>query len=177
MNTETIRNHLPEYAKDIRINLENVLTTDGAPGLSSNQIAGIALTCAYATRHATLIRDTERLVEDLLSEAEIKAARAAASIMAMNNIYYRFVHLTTRDDFKRMNAKLRMTFIANPGIPKADFEMYALAVSAINGCGMCIDSHVGSLQNEQVSTDGIQSTIRIAAVMNAVAQTYTTGGH
>ena len=88
----------------------------------------------------------------------------------MNNIYYRFVHLVGDEEYKKMPAKLRMNVIGSPGIPKVDFELYSLAVSAINGCGMCIEAHNHEVLKAGVSKLGVQSAIRIAAVINAAAQ-------
>ena len=91
-------------------------------------------------------------------------------IMAMNNIYYRFIHLASDKSYTSMPAKLRMNVIANPGIDKSNFELNCLAVSAINGCGMCMDAHAHELNKAGISKLAIQSTVRIAAVVNAVAQ-------
>ncbi len=100
------------------------------------------------------------------------AAKAAASIMAMNNIYYRFLHLASNNDYATRPAKLRMNVIGAPGIDKADFELFCLAVSAVNGCGMCIDAHEKVLLAAGVSIDTIQTAVRIAAVVNAIARTF-----
>lgn len=105
-----------------------------------------------------------------LSEAELQAAKSAAAVMGMNNVYYRFLHLVSDKDYGKMPARLRMNVIGNPGIAKVDFELYSLAVSAINGCGMCMDAHVHEIIKGGVSKNGIQSCIRIAAVVNAAAQ-------
>src|SRR5690606_22595707 len=99
------------------------------------------------------------------------AAKTAASIMAMNNVYYRFTHLASAPDYRAMPAKLRMNAMAKPGVDKADFELWSIAVSAINGCGMCIDSHEKVLRQHGVTTDAIQAAVRIAAVVHAVATT------
>lgn len=170
MSIKEVRSNLDAYAKDIKLNLGNVLSEEGAPGLAQNQIYGIALACVYATRNDILIDALRKDAATVLSDAEIHAAKAAATIMAMNNIYYRFVHLASDKDFATMPANLRMNIIANPGIEKVDFELYSLAVSAINGCGMCIDSHVKEVSKAGVSNVGVQSSIRIAAVINATAQ-------
>ena len=90
--------------------------------------------------------------------------------MAMNNIYYRFTHLVSDKDYLKMPAKLRMNIIGNPGVDKIDFELYSLAVSAINGCGLCIDSHVKQLINSNIDKSTIAHTIRISSVINATAQ-------
>jgi alkyl hydroperoxide reductase subunit D len=106
-----------------------------------------------------------------LSPEALDAARAAASIMAMNNIYYRFTHLASSEDYRSLPARLRMNVIGKPGVEKADFELWSLAVSAINGCGMCIDSHEKVLRNAGITAEQIQSAVRIASVVHAVAAT------
>ena len=89
--------------------------------------------------------------------------------MGMNNVYYRFAHLASEEDYAKLPARLRMNVIGNPGIEKVNFELYSLAVSAINGCGMCIDSHEKMLRKADLSKEGIQDAVRIASVINAVA--------
>ena len=104
-----------------------------------------------------------------LSPEAYTAAKAAAAIMAMNNIYYRFTHLTSNAEYAKLPARLRMNIIANPGAPKADFELWCLAVSAINGCGMCIDSHEKVVREHGMTTEQIQAAVRIASVVHAAA--------
>ncbi len=173
VNLETLREQIPDFARDIKLNLGNVLTTDGAPDLSLEQIYGVALTSAYATRNSELVAAIEGETLAVLSDAHRTAAKAAASIMAMNNVYYRFIHLVHDDELSKLPAKLRMNVIGSPGIAKADFELYSLAVSAINGCGMCMEAHVHEVSKAGISKLGIQSSIRIAAVINATAQSLT----
>lgn len=174
MGINEIKNTLGEYAKDIKLNLSSVLTEEGAQDLKLNQIYGIALACAYATKNRELIQALEQ--ENRLTPEEVKATRAAATIMGMNNVYYRFVHLVGDSEFSKMPARLRMNVIGNPGVPKVDFELYSLAVSAINGCGMCIEAHARTLLHEhKVSRVGVQSAIRIAATINATAQALAIG--
>lgn len=170
MSIEQLKNQLPDFAKDIRLNLGSVLSPEGAPELGKNQILGVALAVAYATKHPEVIANIEAEAAEVLSEAELLAAKSAASIMAMNNIYYRFVHLSGDAEYKKMPAKLRMNVIGAPGIEKVDFELYSLAVSAINGCGMCIESHVHEVEKGGLSKVAVQSAIRVAAVVNAAAQ-------
>jgi len=170
MSLQELRSNLGEFAKDIKLNLGRVLDEDGSPGLSTNQIYSIALACAYTSKNDQVIKTLSAESENRLDETQINAAKAASTIMAMNNIYYRFVHLVSDQDYARKPANLRMNIIANPGVDKVDFELMSLAVSAINGCGMCIDSHVNELNKAGISKDGIQSTIRIASVINATAQ-------
>lgn len=173
MNIETLKNTLPETAKDIRLNLSTVMTEEGAPDLTQRQIFFIALASAYSIKNADIINAIIIEAGDTLDDAAINAAKSAAIIMAMNNIYYRFVHLVSDKSFATMPAKLRMNVIANPGIDKKDFELGCLAISAINGCGMCIDAHTQELTKANVSKLAVQSTVRIAAVLNAVAMGLT----
>lgn len=168
MTIDTIKDQLGDYARDIRLNLSSVLTPEGAPDLSESQIAGIAAACAYATRNPQLVQTVEAALP--LEPAHLQAAQAAAAIMAMNNIYYRFVHLVHDSEVSALPAKLRMNVIGSPGIPKVDFELYSLAVSAINGCGMCMEAHVKEVTRAGVSKLGAQSAVRIAAVIHAAAQ-------
>src|SRR5690606_1882598 len=104
-----------------------------------------------------------------LDDAQVKAARAAASIMGMNNVYYRFTHLVGNDEYSKLPAKLRMNVIGNPGVDKTDFELYSLAVSAINGCGACVASHERVVRNAGLGAEAVQSAVRIAAVMHGIA--------
>jgi alkyl hydroperoxide reductase subunit D len=116
----------------------------------------------------------EAEAEGKLSPEAANAARAAAAIMAMNNVYYRFVHLASNKEYGQMPAKLRMNVIGSPGIDKADFELFSLAVSAQNGCGMCIDSHEKVLKQHGVNADIIQTAARVAAILKAVATVHAT---
>ncbi len=170
MSIKNLRAALPEFAKDIKLNLGSVLTEEGSAGLSQSQIAMIALGSAYATKDRTVIEGVLGSAEAVLSDTDITAVKAATAIMAMNNVYYRFTHLVSDQSYGTMPAKLRMNVMANPGIEKIDFELISLAVSAIEGCGLCIDSHVAVIAKHGVSKEGIQSSIRIAATINATAQ-------
>ena len=170
MSIANLKSNFGEFAKDTKLNLSSVISQEGAEGLSKNQIFMIALASAYVTKDKAVINAVEAEAAEILSDVEIQAAQAAATIMGMNNIYYRFVHLVSDADYGTMPAKLRMNVIGSPGVEKVDFELMSLAVSAINGCGMCIDAHVNVVAKDGVSKLGIQSSIRIAAVINAAAQ-------
>lgn len=176
MNIETLKNALPDFAKDIKLNLSSVLSTDGAPDLTERQIMLIALSSAYATRNNDVIHALQAESAAQLDAADLHAARAASTIMAMNNVYYRFAHLVNDKTYIGMPAKLRMNVIANPGIDKIDFELCCLAVSALNGCGMCMDAHANVLTKTGVSKLAIHSSVRIAAVINAAAMAAETAG-
>lgn len=168
---ERIREALPDYARDLKLNLGSVLTREGAPGLSETQIWGIAIASAIASRNAALARRLEAAAAaaGLLDAAHLRAARAAAAVMAMTNIYYRFIHLAGNADYEGMPARLRMNVIASPGVSRDDFELLALAVSAVNGCGRCLGAHERALREHGLSAEAIQSAVRIAAVVYAVA--------
>jgi lipoyl-dependent peroxiredoxin subunit D len=171
MNINDIKSLLPDYAKDLRLNLDSVLSESGAPGLTAKQIAIIAIASADASRFEPLQRAITAQFSGQLSEAELAAAHAAAAIMAMNNIYYRFTHLVGDGEYQNLRAGLRMNVLANPGCAKIDFELASIAVSAINGCGMCMESHERTLRKHEVAAQTIQSAVRIAAVLHAVAVT------
>jgi lipoyl-dependent peroxiredoxin subunit D len=167
---DTIRDAVPDYARDLKLNLGSVLSTTGAPGLTEKQIWAVALASAIASRNVSFTRDIESLATSHLDAAYINGAHAAAAIMGMNNIYYRFLHLVEDPEYAQMPARLRMNVIGNPGIDKQDFELLALAVSAINGCGTCVASHERTLRKHGLGREAVQSAVRIAATVHAVAR-------
>lgn len=169
MNVDIIKNLVPDFAKDIRLNISTTLKDSGSPGLNEKQIAMLALATAYGARNRKLAAATEEAVAEVLSEVEINAARGAASIMGMNNIYYRFLHLVENEEYSKLPARLRMNIIGSPGIDKADFELLSLAVSAINGCGACVASHEKVVRKHGLDAEAVQSAVRIASVMHAAA--------
>ena len=169
MSLDVIRDQLPDYARDLKLNLGSVLTPQGAPGLSESLIASIAFSTAIAARNAQLVRAIEAWAQPYLDDAHVQAARSAAAIMGMNNIYYRFLHLVEDAEYQTMPARLRMNVIGNPGIDKLEFELLSLAVSAVNGCGLCVTAHERKLREGGIGREAIQSAVRIASVMHAVA--------
>jgi lipoyl-dependent peroxiredoxin subunit D len=166
---DAIRDSIPDYARDLKLNLGSVLTTAGAPGLNEQQVWSVALASAIASRNTEFTRAIEAAAATKLDAAYLQAARAAAAIMGMNNVYYRFLHLVEDAEYSTLPARLRMNVIGNPGINKLDFELLSLAVSAINACGLCITSNEKKLRADGVSREMIQSAVRIAAVVHAVA--------
>jgi alkyl hydroperoxide reductase subunit D len=169
LSLEGIRDAVPDYARDLKLNLGTVLTTTGAPGLNEKQIWSIALASAIAARNTSFARHIEALSRAHLVDTEVEGSKAAAAIMGMNNIYYRFLHLVEDGEYQTMPARLRMNVIASHGIDKLDFELISLAVSAVNGCGLCVTSHEKKLRQHDVSRESIQSAVRIAATIHAVA--------
>ncbi|MCI5060870.1 MAG: carboxymuconolactone decarboxylase family protein [Alphaproteobacteria bacterium] len=166
MSIETLKKALPDYAKDIKLNLSSLVNDES---LNEQQLWGTFLVSAFAGRNEFVIQQICAGAAEYLSPEVMTAAKAAAAIMAMNNVYYRFVHLVSNKDYQTMQAKLRMNVIANPGVEKDDFELWSLAVSVINGCGMCIDAHEQQLLKHGVSKEQIQTAARIASVTHAVA--------
>jgi alkyl hydroperoxide reductase subunit D len=167
---DAIREALPDYARDLKLNLGSVLSPTGAPGLTEEQIWSVALASALASRNVELSRGMEDIAGEYLTSAHINAAHSAAAIMAMNNIYYRFLHLVEDPEYGSLPARLRMNVLGNPGIDKASFELLSLAVSAINGCGACIVAHERTLRQHGLGREAVQSAIRIAATVHAVAR-------
>ena len=176
MDLTNLKNSIPEHAKDLRLNVGAVLSAEGAPGLNEHQILATALASAIAARNPELLREIESLALPRLDAAQANAARAAAAIMGMNNVYYRFVHLVGNDEYAKLPARLRMNVIGNPGVDKTDFELYSLAVSAINGCGACVAAHERVVRKAGVTAEGVQSAVRIAAVIHGIAIALESGG-
>src|SRR5476649_819250 len=170
MTLDDIRAALPDYARDLKLNLGTVLTPAGAPGLSERQIWAVALASAAASRNSAFTAEIEALASVHLDAAHVQAAHAAAAIMAMNNVYYRFLHLVEDEEYKQLPARLRMNVIGNPGIDNMDFEFLSLAVSVINGCGTCIVAHERQLRKHDTTREAVQSAVRIAATVHAVAR-------
>lgn len=174
MTFAALADRLPDHARDLRLNLTSLAAEEV---LSVQQRYGTFLATALASGNADVIAAAEAEAALQLTPEAVTAARAAASIMAMNNIYYRFVHLSSNKDYGQMPARLRMNILGRPGIEKADFELFALAVSAINGCGMCIDAHEKVLREHGVGAEAIQASVKIAAVVFAVGRTLTAQQH
>ncbi|MER6513722.1 carboxymuconolactone decarboxylase family protein [Nonomuraea sp. NPDC001636] len=168
MSVDTLKSLLPDYAKDTRLNLGSVTTTSS---LTDQQLWGTVLACALATRSARVIAELSQDAAEHLSAEAFTAAKAAASIMAMNNVYYRATHLIGDETYATLPARLRMTVIGNPGVDKTDFELWCLAVSAINGCGRCLESHEQVLRGAGLPREQVQEALRVAAVINATAAT------
>lgn len=176
MTLAEIRNALPDYAKDLRLNLDSVLSAAGTPGIDGRQVRVIALASAIASRYQPLVAAMEAFAAEQLSPVEIDGAKAAAAIMAMNNIYYRATHLIHNDEYGQLRAGLRMNVMANSGLDKITFELASLAVSAINGCGACLDSHERVIRQHEVTAQGVQAALKIGAVVHAVAVTVEQAG-
>ena len=166
MTLEELRETIPPFAKDLSLNLSSVLG-DGA--LDEKTRWGVALACALATDSKPLRDAIGEGAVRLGGDAVVDDARAAASLMAMNNVYYRFRHMIGKESYSQKPARLRMTRIAKPATDKATFELMCLAVSAINGCEACVRSHEATLVAAGVSEDAIHDAVRIASTLRGVA--------
>lgn len=170
MDLERIRDQLPPLANDIKLNLQTVMQSTA---LTPAQAWGVAVATAAAARNPRLrdavIAEARRALEGGAADAVVEDALAAATIMAMNNVYYRFRHLVGKESYSTKPPRLRMNRIAKVATSKADFELFSLSVSAINNCEMCVRSHEKVVTDHGVSEDAVHDAIRIAATMNAAA--------
>lgn len=162
----SLKERLPEHARDLKLNLSAI----GAPGELSPRLAwGTALAAAMAARNPDVIAAIVHGGAPHLDEAASKAARAAASLMAMNNVYYRFRHQIGKEVYSQKPARLRMNRLVAVKGTKADFELMCLAVSAINGCETCVRAHEKTVLDAGLSEDQVHDAVRIAATVSAAA--------
>lgn len=166
MTLEALTASIPDYAKDLKINLSNVLSQEG---LTKQQLWGTAVACAIAARNSQLAGAILAEAAKEMTPVALNAAKSAAAIMGMNNIYYRFQHLVQNEKYATLPARLRMQAIRMHGSDPVDFELWCAAVSAINGCGACVASHERVVREKGLTEETVQAAIRIAAVVHAVA--------
>jgi alkyl hydroperoxide reductase subunit D len=170
MSLENIKNAIPDYAKDIKLNISGLANEET---LSTQQFWGCVAACALAGGNDVVISEACTEAAAHLSAEAMNAAKSAASIMAMNNVYYKFVGMSANPEYKTMPAKLRMNVIGNPGVDKGDFELWSLAVSAMNGCKYCVDAHEAQLRGHGIDSTKIQTAVRIASVIAAASAILT----
>jgi alkyl hydroperoxide reductase subunit D len=163
---EELFNLFPDYARDLKVNLQNVLKQTE---LTEQQTWGTAVASAVAARNPRITEAVVREAGAHLSPEAQHAAKAAAAIMGMNNVYYRFQHLSGNDRYGQIPARLRMQAIRSHGSDPVDFELWCTAVSAINGCGVCVASHEKVLREKGVTEETILAAIRIASVIHGAA--------
>lgn len=166
MDLATLQSKIPDPAKDIRLNLASIERIDS---LTPSQLWGTVLASALATRQADVIRWAGAEAKKRLDPQAFDAARTAAAIMAMNNVFYRTRHLLHDDELDQTPARLRMQGMQSHGAPQVDFEIWSVAVSAVNGCGMCLQSHVSKLRQHGVRTEAVNDVVRVAAMLFAAA--------
>ena len=168
MSLSNIKSAIPDYAKDLRINLDNVLNSENSFGLNEKQVFGSALSVAWACKNSFLAKNL--LENNILSDQDKEGIKTAVSLMGMNNVYYRSLHLAEDAELSKRPAGLRMLMMQKHGLPQVDFEIYSLAVSCLSGCGMCIKSHASKLKQEGLSASAIQAIIKISAVIQGIHQ-------
>jgi lipoyl-dependent peroxiredoxin subunit D len=166
MSIDNLKAALPEYAKDLKLNLGSL---SRSTELNEQQLWGTFLACAAATRSATVLREVAAEAADVLSADAYNAALGAASIMGMNNVAYRAKSFLG-DDYTQVRVGLRMNIIGNPGIEKADFELWSLAVSTINGCHDCTAAHDAVVRKEGLTKEQVWEAVKVAATLQGVAQ-------
>ena len=165
MSLESIKGRLPATAKDLKLNLGGITRSEH---LSERQLYGTLVATALATGNAELLAATEAEAASKLEASDLELSKSVASTMGMNNVYYRFVHLVEKPDYGQLPARLRMQALGGRRVVKLDRELWALAVSAVNGCGMCIQAHERTLSAAGATQGQIQDAVRVAAVVSAV---------
>jgi alkyl hydroperoxide reductase subunit D len=166
MQLEQLLDTVPEYAKDLKLNMGSVLRQTE---LTEQQTWGTAVSSAIACRNPRLLESILQEAAPHLNEVAMNAAKAAAAIMGMNNVFYRFRHLSSNPKYGEMPARLRMQIVAKHGSDPVDFELWCVAVSAINACDVCVDAHESVLREKGVSEETILAAVRIASVIHALA--------
>ena len=166
MSIDNLKNAVPEYAKDLKLNLSSLARSTE---LTEQQLWGTFLASAAATKNATVLREIAEEAADTLSAEAYQAALGAASVMGMNNVAYRAKGFLGAD-YAQVRMGLRMNIIGNPGVDKTDFELWSLAVSTINGCEKCVTAHEATVRGEGLSTEQVWEAVRIAATLTGVAQ-------
>lgn len=168
-NLKSLTSHIPDFAKDVKINFENLVNENNTV-LTYKQVLGTALVCSYITDERTTSTALANETRLQFGRAFVDVIKSAAAIMTMNNTYYRFTHISSDEEYSKMPAGLRMKIIKEHGIEEIDFEIYCLAASIMNGCGLCIDAHANQLLKHGLTKTQIQMVAKIAAVVNAVAR-------
>jgi alkyl hydroperoxide reductase subunit D len=166
---DACRDTLPDELKDIRLNLSAVLAGEN---LQPAQALGTALAAAIFVRCGKLSDALEADIRAGLGETAapvISDAVAAAGLMAMNTVYYRFRHMLGKESYEARPPRLRMSRMAQPATGKLDFELMSLGCAALAGCELCIKNHEASLLHLGASEDACHDAVRIAAVINAAA--------
>ncbi len=171
MTLNELLDTVPAYAKDLKLNLSTLLQQQE---LNEQQIWGTLVASAIASRNSQVLEIVLAEAATHLSAQALEAAKSAAAVMSMNNIYYRFQHLAKNPKYATLPARLRMNALRNHGIDQVDFELWCTAVSAINGCGLCVDSHEQVLRSKGMSEEAILAAVRLASVIHGLATVFDT---
>jgi lipoyl-dependent peroxiredoxin subunit D len=171
MNLSELLETLPAYARDLKLNFSSLTQ---AAELTPQQLWGTAVASAVAARNPDLIQSILSEAANHVSAQVIDAAKGAAAIMGMNNVYYRFLHLTSNQNYRNLPARLRMNIIRSHGVDPVDFELWCAAASAINGCGACLDAHEKVVREKGMGEEAVLAAIRLAAVVHGLATVFDT---
>jgi alkyl hydroperoxide reductase subunit D len=163
---DTLIDSLPSSAKDLKLNFSSLVRNNTE--LSLQQLWGTVVASAIATRSARLTAAVLDSAAAHLSAQALEAAKAAAAVMGMNNIFYRFQHLSSNPRYATMPARLRMNGLRGHGVEDVDFELWSLAVSAINGCGKCVDAHEKVVRDKGATEELVLAVVRVAAVIHGI---------
>ncbi|MGB0522725.1 MAG: carboxymuconolactone decarboxylase family protein [Flammeovirgaceae bacterium] len=156
------------YIKDLRINAKNVLKSQH---LSAKEALLIAVSIVANNHHDVLLNTyTEKAKAAEATDAEIAEAVACASLLAANNVFYRFRHFMNKEKYNQLPARIKMNIMMNPVTGKEFFELMSLAVSAVNGCEMCVQSHEASLINLGATEERIFDAVKIASVITSLCK-------
>ena len=166
MTLDALIDSLPPSAKDLRLNYSSLVRNNTE--LTAQQLWGTIAASAIATRSASLTGPALAAAAAQLSPQAYEAAQTVAAIMGMNNIFYRFHHLSSNPKYATMPARLRMNGLRGHGVEDMDFELWALAVSAINGCGKCVDAHEKVVREKGATEELVAAVVRVAAVVHAI---------
>jgi lipoyl-dependent peroxiredoxin subunit D len=166
MSLDVLMEYLPSYAKDLKLNFSSVVRQQ--TDLSEQQLWGTVVACAIASRNEDLTSAALDEAAKYMTPQALEAAKGAAAVMGMNNIFYRFLHLSSNEKYATMRAGLRMNVIRIHGVDQLDFELWCIAVSAINGCGACVDSHEKVLREKGFPEEKIIAAIRVASVLHGI---------
>lgn len=166
MTLSAIIESMPDYARDLKLNLQNVLSQ---AELTEQQTWTVAVTCALTSRNAALSKAIVAEASAKLSPEQLSSAKAAFALMGMNNVYYRFKHMVANPDYDPVPARLRMQLIRSHGGDPVDFELACLAASAIKGCEACVKSHDKVVREKGVTAEAVVASVRIASTLHAVA--------
>lgn len=152
-----------KYLKDLRINLKTALR---AENLSEKESYLLALAAAVNEKNDVLIKAFEGLARQKdATDQELAETTACASLLSSNNVLYRFRHFLNKDSYHQLPARIKMNIMMSPALGKEFFELLSLAVSAINGCEQCVNSHEDSLRKLGTSEQRVFDAVRVVAVV------------
>jgi len=156
------------YLRDFKLNFTSTLTSQH---LSKKECALLGLSVAANNNNTPLINYyTRYAAEQEATAEEIAEAVACASLLASNNVLYRFRHFTQKEKYTQIPARIRMQIMAKPVTGKEFFELISLAVSAVNGCELCVNAHEDSLIKLGATEERIFDAIRIASLVTATGK-------